>query len=160
MRIALCGLAVLGVLGSLLLLWGPVSWATPPEQGNANLLVNPSFEGAFRQTSLSSHVSLGWNPWYYHSGSGSKFYEPEWKIIQRPENDGSDDIRSRLQHGNRSLQWFNTYALHRAGIWQRVKVPPNAKVTFTAWLQILSARETHWVEGQMVSGPNDLGTIR
>ena len=110
----------------LLLLAGPISLAAPPAQGQ-NLLVNPSFEGDFRQTSRSSHCSVGWNPWYYHEGEGSKYFEPEWKVIQRPENDGSIDIRSRLLDGDQSLQWFNTYALHRAGIWQRVKVPRNSK---------------------------------
>jgi hypothetical protein len=146
-------------LGLLLLAAVPVSLATPPGQGK-NLLVNPSFEGSFRQTSRSSHVSDGWNPWYHHEGKGSKWYEPEWKVIQRPENDGSRDIRSRLQHGDRSLQWFNTYALHRAGVWQRVKVPRNSEVTFTVWVQILSARDTHWLHGQMVSGPKDLGNYQ
>jgi hypothetical protein len=147
------------VLGCLLVFASTTSMATPPEQGN-NLLVNASFEGSFRQTSRSSHVADGWNPWYYHTGKGSEYYEPEWKVIQRPENDGSSDIRARLQNGDRSQQWFNTYALHQAGLWQRVKVPNNSTVVFSIWVQILSARETFWVLGQMVSGPNDLGNYQ
>ena len=113
--------AVQTVEGPVLVLAGPVSLAAPSGQGQ-NLLLNPSFEGEFVQTSRSSHCSVGWAPWYFHTGEGSKYFEPEWKVIQRPENDGSADIRSRIHHGDRSLQWFNTYALHRAGIWQRVKV--------------------------------------
>ena len=84
-------------LGCLLLTAGPLSMALPPAQGS-NLLVNPSFEGKFRQTSLSSHVSEGWNPWYVHGGVGSDYFEPEWKVIQRPETEGSADIPSRLLH--------------------------------------------------------------
>jgi hypothetical protein len=137
----------------------PLATAAPPAQG-ANLLVNPSFEGGFRQTSLSSHCSDGWNPFYKHDGPGSKYFEPEWKVIQRPENDGSADIRARLLHGDRSLMWFNTYALHRAGIWQRVKVPVNSTVTFTMWVQMLSARKTHWINEQMVSGEEDIGNYQ
>ena len=56
--------------------------------------------------------------------------------------------------------WFNTFALHRAGIWQRVKVPRNSKVTFAIWVQILSAQENHWIDGQMVSGSGDLGNYQ
>ena len=143
----------------ILVLAGSVSLAAPPEQGN-NLLVNPGFEGEFRQTSRSSHVAEGWYSWYYHTGPGSKYYEPEWKVIQRPLDDGSADIRSRLLDGNRSQQWFNTYALHRAGLWQRVKVPRNSRVTFAIWVQILSARDNHWVNDTMVSGPKDLGNYQ
>ena len=150
---------MLCALIGLLLIGGPVSLAAPSGQGQ-NLLINPSFEAGFRQTSQSSHCSDGWNPWYYHEGEGSKYYEPEWKVIQRPENDGSDDIRSRLLDGDQSLQWFNTYALHRAGIWQRVKVPKNSKVTFSIWVQILSAQENHWVDGQMVSGSDSMGNYQ
>jgi hypothetical protein len=137
----------------------PLATAAPPAQG-ANLLANPSFEGGFRQTSLSSHCSDGWNPFYKHDGPDSKYYEPEWKVIQRPEDDGSADIRSRLMDGDRSLMWFNTYALHQAGIWQRVKVPRNSTVRFTIWVQMLSARKTHWVNDQMVSGDDDIGNYQ
>ncbi len=157
-RLSRTTLAICIVIGLSVFLI-PVSRANPPEQGQ-NLLKNPSFEGDFRRTSRSSHVAVGWNPWYYHTGPGSKFYEPEWKVIQRPPNDGSADIRSRIKDGDRSQQWFNTYALHRAGLWQRVKVPANSKVTFSIWVQILSSRENHWVNGQMVSGANDLGNYQ
>ena len=143
----------------LLAVGGPSILAAPPQQAQ-NLLVNPSFEGGMRQTSRSSWVSNGWNPWYHHTGSGSKYYEPEWKVIQRPEDDGSVDLRARLLDGNKSLQWFNTYALHEAGIWQRVKVPANSKVLFTIWFQILNARSTCWVEDQMVSCADDLGNYQ
>ena len=137
----------------------PTALALPPEQGT-NLLVNPSFEGDMRRTSRSSWVSNGWNPWYYHTGDGSKYYEPEWKVIQRPKDDGSPDLRARLQDGDKSLQWFNTYALHEAGIWQRVKVPANSTVLFTAWIQILSANENCWEQDQMVSCPDSLGNYQ
>jgi hypothetical protein len=143
----------------LLTVAGPLVLASPPQQGQ-NLLVNPSFEGGMRKTSTSSWVSDGWNPWYYHTGPGSEYYEPEWKVIQRPEGEGSADLSARLLDGNKSLQWFNTYALHDAGIWQRVKVPANSKVTFSIWIQILSARDTHWVNDQMVSGADDLGNYQ
>ncbi len=143
----------------LLTVAGPFVLAGPPQQGQ-NLLVNPSFEGGMRRTSTSSWVSDGWNPWYHHTGSHSEYYEPEWKVVQRPEDDGSADLRARLLDGNKSLQWFNTYALHDAGIWQRVKVPANARLTFSIWVQILSARDTHWVADQMVSGPDDLGNYQ
>jgi hypothetical protein len=147
------------MLGSSLGIATMLAFASPPGQGT-NLLVNPGFEGEFRQTSRSSHVAEGWNPWYYHTGSGSEFYEPEWKVIQRPDDDGSADIRARILEGDRSQQWFNTYALHRAGLWQRVKVQPGSTVKFSAWIQILSARDTHWVNDQMVSGPNDVGNYQ
>jgi hypothetical protein len=41
-----------------------------------------------------------------------------------------------------------------------VKVPANARLTFTIWVQILSARDTHWVADQMVSGADDLGNYQ
>ena len=149
----------LSMLLCLLTVAGPVVLAGPPQQGQ-NLLINPGFEGGMRRTSTSSWVSDGWNPWYHHTGPGSEYYEPEWKVIQRPEDDGSADLRARLLDGDKSLQWFNTYALHDAGIWQRVKVPANAKVTFSVWIQIMSARDNHWVNDQMVSGPDDLGNYQ
>ena len=87
----------------LLTIAGPLVLAGPPQQGE-NLLVNPSFEGGMRRTSTSSWVSDGWNPWYHHTGPGSEYYEPEWKVIQRPEGDGSADLRARLLDGDKSLQ--------------------------------------------------------
>ncbi len=155
MRKFVGGLAIASILISLLAMAGPRSVAQ-----SGNLLVNPSFEGDFRQTALSSYCSVGWNPWYYLSSTAREYYEPEWKIVQRPENDGSDDIRARLKDGNRSIQWFNTYAKHVAGIWQRVKVPANGRLTFSAWVQILNARANHWVNGQMVSGRDDVGNYQ
>ena len=150
---------VLLALLCLLSIAGPLVAAQPPQQSQ-NLLLNPSFEGDMRRTSRSSWVSVGWNPWYWHTGPGSKYYEPEWKVIQRPEDDGSADLRARLLDGDKSLQWFNTYALHDAGLWQRVKVPANSKVTFTIYVQIMSARDNHWVNDQMVSGADDLGNYQ
>jgi len=62
--------------------------------------------------------------------------------------------------GDRSLMWFNTYALHRAGIWQRVKVPVNSTVNFSIYIQMLSARKTNWINEQMVTGGDDIGNYQ
>ena len=62
----------------------PIFWSTPV------------LRVAFARPASLLTVSDGWNPFYKHDGSGSKYFEPEWKVIQRPEDDGSADIRSRL----------------------------------------------------------------
>ena len=97
-----------------------------------NLLQNPSFEGGSRKTehlgtSLSSAVADGWFPWFVR-GDENINREPEFKVEQVPL--GGDPARVRT--GGHSMKWFNTWATHTAGIYQRVAVAPGTRLQFSA----------------------------
>ncbi len=129
---ATCAMAVLlliGVVGS------PAAQAAPSSQANCpgNLLVNGDFEGGSHKTeslgtSLSSAVADGWVPWFIR-GNETINREPEFKVEQVAI--GGDPFRVRS--GGQSQKFFTTWATHTAGVYQRVRVPRNATVQFTAY---------------------------
>lgn len=104
-----------------------------------NLIVNAGFEGAARRTSLSSWVAEGWNPWFrpHHPSEPIGLnWEPEFGIIT--------DRPGQAHEGRSSQRWFNTWAIHDAGIHQTVGVPVGAKVTFSIWAFSWSSQQDTW----------------
>ncbi|MBI4322595.1 MAG: hypothetical protein HY675_29240 [Chloroflexi bacterium] len=104
-----------------------------------NLLVNPDFEGGMRRTSLSSWTADGWYPWFRpHAASDPPGvnWEPEFGIIR--------DRPGQAHSGAQSQRWFNTWAIHDAGIAQQVKVPRGSKVTFNVWVFSWSSQNDQW----------------
>ena len=102
-----------------------------PEPEPVGALVNGDFEGGFSSRGAGElYVADGWTPfwadpiarWY---GDDKPHYDfrPEYK---RCGDETNGPKRAVTGHGQ---QWFNTYAGHRAGIWQQVAATPGQKVT-------------------------------
>ena len=90
-----------------------------------NLLVNPSFEGAF-QTYLGKqefNVAQGWIPWFLESG-----FAPEFKPAEAPHY-------NRIHSGERAQQYFKTMGTYTAGVYQKVRVAPGVTLQFTVYGQ-------------------------
>jgi hypothetical protein len=111
----------------------PEASAAPATQGSCpgNLLKNPNFDGGSRKTeslgtSLSSAVADGWFPWFVR-GDATYNREPEFKVEQVAIGGDPNRVRSDGQ----SQKWFTTWGTHTAGVYQQVKVPSGATVTFT-----------------------------
>jgi hypothetical protein len=107
-----------------------LAWAEGP-----NLLANPSFEGGVYHASMSNFIPEGWGYWFQHRDPGEpRLYwmpEPEFGlIVNRPGQSVS---------GAKSARWFNIWAIHNAGLYQRVEVPENAVVQFSIWMLSWSA---------------------
>jgi hypothetical protein len=102
-----------------------------------NLLHNPSFEGGVYHASMSNFIAEGWSYWYQaRSPDDPRGYwmpEPEYGLIaNRP---------GQMHSGAKSQRWFNTWAIHNAGLYQSVSVPANAWLRFTIWMFNWSSQE-------------------
>jgi hypothetical protein len=121
------------VLLALLILASTVGSASAAD--GPNLLANPSFEGGVYHASMSNFIPEGWGYWFQHRNPGEeRLYwmpEPEFGlIVDRP---------GQAVSGSKSARWFNIWAIHNAGLYQRVQVPENALVQFTIWVLSWSA---------------------
>ncbi len=115
-------LCFMNILLLILLVTWPVL-AAPPMQGG-NLLQNGNFEGGFSQREAAEvTVANGWDRWW-HNGSEQ---ERRDGFLKRPEYK-PDSSRA----GGTQQKWFNNYATHDGGIYQRVGVPRGSRLTFTA----------------------------
>lgn len=109
---------------------------TAAAQG-VNLLVNPSFEGAYDSyipetpqeaadcplgICTTAQMPAGWKPWWVKERPSD--VNPEYKPAEF-----SDRVRS----GSRASQYFSFWSTHKAGLRQTVTVPENATVTFSIW---------------------------
>lgn len=128
------------IIAMLLLISVPMSpaLAAPPAQGG-NLLKNPSFEEGFTQRGAGEvEIAVHWEPWWTPRSAdqpAGTFYRPEYK----PENAGVYGMR-RVHSGTFAQKQFNTYAHHRAGVYQQVGgITPGSKLVFTAWAQVWSS---------------------
>lgn len=111
--------------------------AQPFGQGG-NLLQNPGFEGEARQTSISSWVANGWEPWFILGGERYN-REPEYSYEEIPE---------RIRSGSHAQRFFTTYATHTAGFYQRVRVTKGSLVTFSIYVKIFTGdTDPHWDSG-------------
>ncbi|HEY3082718.1 MAG TPA: hypothetical protein VGM69_22760 [Chloroflexota bacterium] len=95
-----------------------------------NLLNNPSFEGGMYHVSMSNFIAEGWSYWYQGRGPddnrGYWMPEPEFGLIaNRP---------GQMHSGAKSQRWFNTWAIHNAGLYQTVSVPENAWLRYSIWM--------------------------
>ncbi|HEV8634186.1 MAG TPA: hypothetical protein VG370_08105 [Chloroflexota bacterium] len=119
-------------LAAMLLALGPMTGGaqSAPAPRSGNLLHNPSFEGGMYHASMSNFIAEGWSYWYQaRSPDDPRGYwlpEPEYGLIaNRP---------GQMRSGAKSQRWFNTWAIHNAGLYQTVSVPANAWLRFTIWM--------------------------
>ena len=129
------------VIAMLLLISVPAApaQAAPPAQGG-NRLRNPGFEEGFTKRGAGEvEIAVHWEPWWtggtLEQNQRGEFYRPEYK----PENAAFFGMR-RVHSGGFSQKQFNTYAHHRAGIYQQVSgISPGATLTFSAWAMVWSS---------------------
>ena len=97
-----------------------------------NLLVNPNFEDGFTQREDGAvRVAVGWQPWYRYDPGVEHQRRPEWS----PEYLWLPSIR--VLHGDYGQKVFNSWAVHDAGIYQKVHaVPVGARLEFSIWVQV------------------------
>lgn len=103
-----------------------------------NLLTNPDFEaGSYKTeglgTSLSSNIGVGWYPWSI-LGDATWNREVEYKVLDASALPDTYHIRG----GRAAQKFFTTWGTHTAGFYQRVKVIPGSRITFSIWAQIYS----------------------
>lgn len=124
---------MLRLLGAVAVVVGSVSTALTAHADEAlsrNLLFDPSFEEGMYHQSMSNFIANGWA--YFYAGRASDdlrgWYHPE------PEFGIIADRPGQAHEGHKSQRWFNTWAVHDAGVYQRVKVPANSWLRFTIWM--------------------------
>jgi hypothetical protein len=108
-----------------------------------NLLFNGGFENEFHkyQNQSALIVADGWTPWFVPQrrppDPAWKNRRPEWKRAT-PEVDPA-----RIRSGGSAQQYFSFWGTHIGGIFQRVMVPANARLRFSAWGHAWSSEENH-----------------
>jgi hypothetical protein len=99
----------------------------------ANLLFNGGFENEFHLYANKDglHMADGWSPWWVDQ---IKNVDPTWKN-RRPEYKRAVQLvdPSRIRTGGSAQQYFTFWGTHIAGLFQRVMVPPQAQLRFSAW---------------------------
>jgi len=101
------------------------------------MLINGDFEGAFTERGAGEvKVAEGWVPW--------------WHASMRPEYKRADHNvdATRIHGGYAAQQWFNSFAKHTAGIYQRVSgLAAGVDLTLSAWVQAFSRNDdANWRE--------------
>jgi hypothetical protein len=115
----------------------PVS---PTRAQTQNLLRNPSFEEGWYHASMSSFIPNGWSYWFQHRAPD----EPRLHWMPEPEFGGIEDRPGQAVSGRWSARWFNIWAIHNAGLYQRVPVPRDAWLRFSVWLLSWSSQRDQW----------------
>jgi hypothetical protein len=132
-RLIVRGLACLALIGTTLA-GGTAAAQTPP---SGNLIFNPSFEEGMYHVSMSNFIASGWSYWYQGRAAddtrGWYLPEPEYGLIS--------DRPGQAHSGSKSQRWFNTWAIHNAGVYQHVKVPPDSWLKFSIWMFDWSSQE-------------------
>ena len=95
-----------------------------------NLLNNPSFEGGMYHMSMSNFIAEGWSYWY----QGRAADDPRGWYMPEPEFGLIADRPGQMKSGAKSQRWFNTWAIHNAGLYQTVTVPENSWLRFSIWM--------------------------
>lgn len=95
-------------------------------------LLNGGFEGAFTERGAGElKVAESWTPWWHTTDT-----RPEYK----PATLNVD--ATRVHSGQTAQQWFNTYAHHTAGIYQRVTgLASGCTLTLSAWVQAFTRND-------------------
>ncbi|HEY3081394.1 MAG TPA: hypothetical protein VGM69_15990 [Chloroflexota bacterium] len=91
-----------------------------------NLLRNPSFEGGTYHASMSSFIADGWSYWFQHRGAN----DPGWWLPE-PEYGLIIDRPGQARSGIAAHRWFNSWAVHNAGLYQIATVPEGAWLRFS-----------------------------
>jgi hypothetical protein len=91
-----------------------------------NLLYNGGLEGAFQNYQNKDRliVANGWAPWSVKQRSTD--IHPEWKRATLAVD------ATRIYSGESAQQYFSFWSTHIAALYQRVMVPSNAQVRFSA----------------------------
>src|SRR5919197_2945433 len=121
----------------LALLW---LTASPAAAEGQNLLRNPSFEEGWYHASMSNFIPNGWSYWFQHRATD----EPRLYWMPEPEFGGIEDRPGQAISGRWSARWFNIWAVHNAGLYQRVAVPRDAWLRFSVWLLSWSSQRDQW----------------
>ena len=127
-------------------------WATPARADcPGNLVANAGFEeGAYQTeglgTSLSSSLGNNWRPWSL-LGDATYNREVEYKVLERPLLPSGYHIHS----GNHAQKFFTTWGTHTAGFYQRIRVVPGSRVTFSVWVQIYTGERELMSAGEFIS---------
>jgi hypothetical protein len=99
----------------------------------ANLLYNGGFENEFHLYRGKSAllVADGWTPWWVDQ---QRPPDPSWKN-RRPEWKRAtlEVDAARIRSGESAQQYFSFWGTHIGGVYQRVMVPRNARLRFSAW---------------------------
>lgn len=111
--------------------WQPLPTPLPFRPGN--LLTNGDFEGEYLDAPPSSRMAEGWSRWWVHGTQPGINHEPEFKEewIWAPS--------IMVYHGDFSQKYFNNFATHTGGIYQRVLVPEGSVVRFSIWARVWSS---------------------
>ena len=100
---------------------------------STNLLFNGGFENEFHLYANKDglHLADGWSPWWVDQ---IKNVDPAWKN-RRPEYKRAVQLvdPTRIRSGQSAQQYFSFWGTHIGGLFQRVMVPPNARLRFSIW---------------------------
>jgi LysM repeat protein len=127
----------------VMLLAGVTLLAAPTQRSvlaqGENLLTNPGFEGQYSNYVPSGghpdcpvgvcttvNIPVGWWPWWVKERPSDG--NPEYKPAEAP-------FMNRVHGGARAGQYFSFYRTHKAGFFQQVTVPANARLRFTIYGQ-------------------------
>ncbi len=126
--VPLAVLLVLPLLPTIVL--PPSAVANSPLQGD-NLLQNGDFEGGFSQRQAPEIVVAdGWEAWWQ---AGTPEQQQDG-YLKRPEYKPDESRASGTQQ-----KFFNSFATHNAGIFQRVSVPEGSQLVLTARVYVWSS---------------------
>jgi hypothetical protein len=141
---------------------GPAVVAQDPCPGNP--LANASMEEGSRGTGElgtrpSSVVANAWNPWsvwgYSPYSQEAEFDVEDITLLGRYST-------YRVHSGRFSQKFSSMYAVHNAGMYQRVPVPQGSLVTFSIWVQVYTGEDsirTDYNE-ELISDLNSPGNYR
>lgn len=133
------------ILMALTLLVAPFSapaMAQPSQQAQ-NLLNNPGFDDPYSQLYPAIIVANGWTPWWVQPDSSESFpgycdyrvKPPSCQPYAVPEFKGAAPFSERIRSGNNSQQWFKTWSIFLAGVYQQVTgVVPGQTYQFNAYM--------------------------
>jgi hypothetical protein len=116
---------------------------TEPCDQDANLLVNPSFEGQYASwippnghpdcpagICTTAQMADGWTPWWRSTSSDPDDTDvnPEYKPAE------GEFFPNRVHSGERAQQYFTFYRTHEAGFYQQVSgLTPGTTYCFSIW---------------------------
>lgn len=129
-----------------------------------NLVINPSYEGTYyvwesasalrvlepirrlivrltkwRIKGVPQHevkIAPNWSPWWHQTDTRPE-YKPATLAI---------DAR-RVRTGQKAQQWFNNYATHTAGVYQKVHgVEPGRTLNLSGWVQCFSSNKDDFAQ--------------